>query len=270
MFIDCHTHAFADKIAERAVEQLITHYHIDTPFGGRFPDLLDVAAKARLNALILLVAATKPEQLKPANDWVLSIKAVSDRPTSPIPRVIPFGAFHPDAPDWPQEITRLRAAGIKGIKLHPEFQQFDLADPKLFPFWETVKNDFILMIHVGDTHKSPANLSTPRKIADLLENFPGIKIIAAHLGGYGFWEEALEHLAGKDVYLDTSSSLSYIEPSLFYQFLSAHGADKILFGSDYPLKSPAQEREYLEGLPGVTAADRRKILGENCAELLGI
>lgn len=272
MFIDCHTHAFADKIAEKAVDQLVNYYHIQTPFGGRFADLLDVAAKANLDALVLLVAATKPEQLKPANDWVLSLakSSAATRESATGPLVIPFGAFHPDAPDWPAEITRLRAAGIKGIKLHPEFQQLDLGDPQLLPFWEEVKNDFILMIHVGDAHKSPDNYSTPRKIATLLKNFPGIKIIAAHLGGYCFWEEVLDDLAGKAVYLDTSSALSDMDPALAKAIFAKHGPDRILFGSDYPLKSPAQELEAIDRMNWLTPAEKAKILGENGAMLLGI
>lgn len=277
MFIDCHTHAFADKIADRAVEQLINYYHIDTPFGGRLADLISAANAARLDALVMLVAATKPEQLKPANDWVLALSSLSHTQLEahlnmPVhSRIIPFGTFHPDAPGWEAEIARLRSAGIKGIKLHPEFQQIDLADPALLPFWEEVRSDFIIMIHVGDPVVSANNYSTPRKIASLLEKFPGIRIIAAHLGGYNFWEEVYHSLAGKEVYLDTSSTLSYINPELLRNIVSKHGTDRLLFGSDYPLKSPIQELEIFEAkLNWLTSREKDQILGDNCATLLGI
>lgn len=277
MLIDCHTHAFADKIADRAVEQLINYYHINTTFGGRLADLIAAANTARLDALIMLVAATKPEQLKPANDWILALNSLSQAQLEaqlnmPVyPRIIPFGAFHPDAPGWEAEIARLRSAGIKGIKLHPEFQQIDLADPALSPFWEEVRRDFIIMIHVGDPRVSADNYSTPRKIATLLDKFPGIRIIAAHLGGYNFWEEVLHTLAGREVYLDTSSTLSYINPELLRQIVSKHGTDRLLFGSDYPLKSPAQELELFETkLEWLTSREKDQILGDNCAKLLEI
>ncbi len=277
MFIDCHTHAFADKIADRAVEQLINYYHIDTSFGGRLADLIAAANAARLDALVMLVAATKPEQLKPANDWILTIAGLSKAQLEaklqmPVyPRLIPFGTFHPEAPEWEKEIARLRSAGIKGIKLHPEFQQIDLAAPELLPFWEEVRRDFIIMIHVGDPVVSADNYSTPRKIASLLDKFPGIRIIAAHLGGYNFWDEVLQVLAGKEVYLDTSSSLPYIDPALLRQIVSKHGTDRLLFGSDYPLQSPAQEREMFEAkMHWLTSREKDRILGDNCAALLEI
>lgn len=276
MFIDCHMHAFADKIADKAVDQLIHYYNIPTHHGGHFADLIASANEASLDALIMLVAATKPEQLKPANDWILSLARLSREEicsklgVNRIPQLIPFGTYHPDAPNWKEEIDRLRASGIKGIKLHPEFQRIDLADPKLNPFWEEVRNDFILMIHVGDPNVSQDNYSTPRKVANILDHFPGIRIIAAHLGGYCFWEDALEHLAGKDVYLDTSSALDYIELPLFRQIVNKHGLGKILFGSDYPLKSPQEELEVFDRIDWLKPSEKADILGNNCAALLNL
>jgi hypothetical protein len=266
-------HAFSDKIAEKAVAQLINYYKTPTKFGGRMDDLLSAAAEARLDGLILLVAATKPEQVEPANDWVLSMLTNYRKqqqtllPGSFSPKIIHFGTFHPDDPDWPSEIKRLKSAGIKGIKLHPEFQGIDLGNPNLKIFFEAVKDDFVLMIHVGDPVVSPNNLSTPKKIAAILDNFPGIKIIAAHLGGYCFWEEVYEVLAGRDVYFDTSSSLYYMDLALARKIFVKHGTEKILFGSDFPLRSPKQDFEVLDRIQWLSIADKEKILGLNCAEL---
>lgn len=271
MFIDCHMHAFADKIAEKAVNQLINYYKMPTPFGGCLDDVLDAANEAGLDGLVLLVAATKPEQVKPANDWVLSMYNQYHQNSLQFPpklKIAHFGTYHVDDPNWLSEITRLRAAGIKGIKLHPEFQGIDLANPKLRPFFEEVKKDFVLMIHVGDPILSPDNMSTPKKIAAILDDFPGIKIIAAHLGGYCFWDDAYEVLAGRDVYFDTSSSLSYMDLDLARKIFTKHGTDKILFGSDFPLKSPKQEFEALDRISWLSRADKERILGSNCAELL--
>lgn len=124
MLIDCHTHAFADKIAQAAVEQLISYYNLPTDFGGRLPDLLAAANTAQLDALFLLVAATKPEQVKPAHEWIICTTA--QQPAAP--KIVPFGTYHIDDAHWLEEIQRLRAAGIHGLKLHPEFQGIDLAD----------------------------------------------------------------------------------------------------------------------------------------------
>lgn len=274
MLIDCHAHAFAEKIADKAVQQLIDYYKIQTINGGRLSDLINVAKQGRLDAFILLVAATKPEQVKPANDWILKIASQSQAELEqltgikPVPRIIPFGTYHPDDPNWLTEVQRLKTAGIKGIKLHPEFQGIDLADARLNPFFEEISADFILMIHVGDPKVSPANLSTPRKVASILKNSPQLKIIAAHLGGYCFWDEVLEELAGKELYLDTSSALPYIQPEILKKILTKHSHTKILFGSDYPLNTPLKELELLDRIPYLSTTSKERIYGLNCAELL--
>ena len=272
--MDCHTHAFADKIADKAVTQLINYYNIPTNYGGRLRDLLNQANAARLDSLVLLVAATKPEQVKPANDWVLSLfrtpfaELQSQLELPRLPRIIPFGTFHPDDPEWLTEIQRLRTAGIKGLKLHPEFQGIDLANPALHFFFEEVADDFVVMIHVGDPKVSPENLSTPKKIKKLLQNFPKLRLIAAHMGGYCFWEEVLNELAGENLYFDTSSTLSYIRPELFKQIVMKHGSERILFGSDYPLKSPTDELPFFEQFDWLSSVAKDQILGMNCHNLL--
>lgn len=276
MRIDCHTHAFADKIADKAVEQLISYYQMPTEFGGRLGDLLHQAVMAKLDALVLLVAATKPEQVKPAHDWVLKVMAtdpavLQQRYALPyLPRIIPFGTFHLDDPHWRTEIVRLRAAGIRGIKLHPEFQGIDLADPRLEPLFQEIAGEFVLLVHVGDPTISANNLSTPAKVAAIKRNFPALTIIAAHLGGYCFWDAALHDLAGMDVYLDTSSAITFIDPALLRQLVQRHGVERILLGSDYPLASPQQALNALEAISWLSPAEKSAIRGENCARLFGL
>jgi uncharacterized protein len=275
MVIDCHTHAFADKIAAKAVAQLVEYYHVPVPRGARLTDLLQAEQAARVDAFILLVAATKPDQVRPANDWLLSLASLSPAQLSertglvnpPMP--VPFGAFHPENPHWRAEIQRLRQAGIKGIKLHPEFQGVDLADPALAPCFAEIEKDFIVLIHIGDETARESNRSTPRKVAAIAEQFPKLRLIAAHMGGYRFWHEALELLAGRDLYLDTSSARRFMEPSLFRQLVAKHGVERILFGSDYPVWSPLEERDALGAITWLGDHEKALIMGGNCARLLG-
>ena len=223
---------------------------------------------ARLDALVLLMAATKPEQVKPAHDWILS------RPWEGLPdcpRIVPFGTYHIDDPHWKDEIDRLRAAGIRGVKLHPEFQGLDLADPRLLPLLEEIAGEFTLMVHVGDPRVSQDNQSTPRKVARLLALFPKLTVIAAHLGGYCFWEDAIEFLAGRPLYLDTSSALQFIDPEPLRRLVDKHGTERLLCGSDYPLTAPADaQRDIEQRLDWLSAAQREAILGGNAARLFGL
>jgi predicted TIM-barrel fold metal-dependent hydrolase len=267
MLIDAHTHAFADKIAEKAVLQLIDYYSIPTTHGGTISDLMHQAQLARLDAMVMLVAATKAEQVKPANDWMLS------RPWEAFenhPIIISFGSYHVDDENWQNEINRLGDAGIKGIKIHPEFQQIDLSDPRLLPFCEEIQGKFILMVHVGDPVVTADNYSTPAKVANLLDLFPNLTIIAAHLGGYCFWDEAHDLLAGKNVYLDTSSAAQYIDPELMKNIVRRHGVENILCGSDYPLTSPIEAINSIMEISWLSDEEKSMITGENAVRLFGI
>lgn len=274
MLIDCHTHAFADKIADKALSYLIDYYGIPTDNGARYGNLIDAAQDASLSALVLLAAATKPDQVRPLNDWILNtlpaLKNNTEVKSSSLPQVIPFGAFHPGDAMWQSEIARLRDANIKGIKLHPEFQGIDLADTALNDFFAEVENDFVVMVHVGDNNVSKQNLSTPAKVVAIHTAFPKLRIIAAHMGGYHFWNEVYEVLAGKDIFIDTSSAISYMDHSMIRKIISRHGTERILFGSDFPLRTPKEEYEVLDSLHWLSASDKEKISGINCAKLLGI
>lgn len=269
MRIDCHTHAFSEKIASKAVEQLINYYNLPTKQNGTLSEIIMRGQEADLDALVLLVAATRADQVRPAHDWIFS-KVLSRKPNPKQPQLIPFGTYHPDDLNWLDEIQRLRKAKIRGIKLHPEFQGIDLADPRLLPFFEEISRDFILMVHIGDPRITSNNLSTPRKVAEIARQFPKLQIIAAHMGGYCMWEAAYQELAGAPVYMDTSSTLGYIDPELFKRIVKRHGIERILFGSDYPLRTSQEDLINLDKISWLTPSEKQLIIGDNTAALLGL
>ena len=277
MIVDFHMHAFADPIADKAVAFLIDYYKIPTTHGGHLKDCLQAAAEAGVDHSVLLVAATKPEQVQPANDWILQIKDLTQEGLSGQaqvknpPNVFPFGTLHPDDPNMLAEFTRLKTAGVRGIKLHPDFQGFDLDDPRLFPIFEAMGDTMVLLTHVGDKNHSPNNPSTPLRVKRIHENFPRLRLVAAHMGGYLYWKESLELLASEDIYMDISSTLSFIPQTMLREFFRRHPTDRILFGSDYPLFSPAEELAKIDTmLPDLTDMIRERILGRNAVELLCI
>ncbi|MGE4263409.1 MAG: amidohydrolase family protein [Desulfovibrio sp.] len=234
MFTDTHTHVFHPKIAEKAINQLHTHYGIHPRGTGVLDDLLARADRAGIGRVVVHTAATDPSQVIPANNWALDMERQSTRVTA-------FGTLHPDYPEPEKELERLRKGGIKGLKFHPDFQGFFLDDPKFYKLMEIVGDEFTLMIHVGDTLPPDKNPSCPLKMAKLRHAFPGPRLIAAHLGGFSHWRYSVEHLAGLDVFFDSSSSLSFIDDDTLRDLLAKHPADQLLFGSDYPLFDPADE-----------------------------
>ncbi len=244
MSIDFHTHVFHPKIADKVLEHLKNHYGI-TPVGsGLAEDLIAFLRKSGIDRAVVHTAATSPDQVIPANNWSISLNR-------DYPSLTAFGTLHPDYPHWENELGRLQDNGIKGLKFHPDFQGYDLADNRLYPFFEAISSRFILMFHVGDRLPPDKNPSSPAKLAWIRNNFPDLKIIAAHLGGYLHWEDAQQYLAGTDIYLDTSSSLQFIRHEVLGAILNRHPLDRIIFGSDYPLFDQAHELFLLKNKAGL-------------------
>jgi len=236
MRIDIHTHAFHNKIAEKAVDHLEDHYGI-TPVGtGRADDLIARLDRAGLDKAVVLAAATSPRQVIPANNWAIELQKTA-------PRLIPFGTLHPGYDRNAEELERLAENGIRGLKFHPDFQGFRMDDPAFYDLMELVDERFICMFHVGDDLPPDLNPSCPRKMAALRKAFPKPVMIAAHMGGLKQWEYAMEHLAGLDVYVDCSSVMDFVDDDLLKRLVDAFTPDRVLFGSDYPLYDAGDEIE---------------------------
>ena len=155
---------------------------------------------------------------------------------------------------------------MKGIKLHPDFQHFAIDDPAMFRIYEQIEGKLPLLIHVGDTK---TQYSKPAQLAKVLELFPKLTVIAAHMGGYSEWELAEESLYGKIVYFDTSSSFIGMTTDRMRELIYEHGVDKILFGSDYPHRYPSTDyRMMLEC--GLKDEEYEKIFWKNGAKLLNL
>lgn len=239
MFIDIHTHAYHPKISDKVIAQLEEHYGIHAVGTARIDDLLDRAKRAGLDKVAVHSAATAPAQVIPANNWAISLQR-------DYPEVVAFGTLHRDYPEFEQELDRLASAGIKGIKFHADFQGFRLDDPKLWPMYEAMSGRFVLMLHVGDLLPPEQNNSSPDKVAVILRDFPDLTVIAAHMGGLYQWEYVVEYLVGKNVYIDTSSTLPFIDDATLHRIFDGHPRERILFGSDYPLFDPGEEIERLQ------------------------
>ena len=252
MRTDVHTHAFHEKIARKAAAQLMEHYHHDLAGTGTVENLISFLDRGKIDLAFVHSAATRPDQVIPANSWAIDLKSN--------PRFIPFGTIHPDYPGWEDELSRLSKNSIKGIKFHPDFQGFNMDDEKMFPLYEAISGKFLVMFHVGDVFPPHENPSSPQKLAAVLKNFPKLKAIAAHLGGYAHWKWVVESLSGLDFFMDTSSSLKYIPENLLKEILDSFPKECFLFGTDYPLGDPVEEFELLEKKAGFSGSEIEQLL----------
>lgn len=257
--IDSHAHIFPDKIASKAVWSIGKYYDIQMTGKGTVTDLLECGSKIGVKRYIVHSTATKADQVTSVNDYINDAKNQNDR-------FIGFGSLHPDYHAIPEETDRIIAMGLRGIKLHPEFQGFNVDDETMMPLYEAAEGRLPILIHMGDAEKDS---SSPERLLTVLKKFPKLTVIGAHLGGYQKWESAYEILAGMNLYFDTSSSLPFLSPETAADIIRKHGSDKVLFGTDYPMWMPNEELDRFMKLP-LTDEEREKILWKNCAKLLNI
>ena len=263
MVIDFHTHAFPDKIARNALQGLAQKaggltYYTD----GTVRDTDEKMKQWRIDKRVMLSIATNPKQQHNVNNFAMEQNGGA---------VIAFGSVHPDAPDALDELDRIKEAGLLGVKFHPEYQEFFIDDPRLFPLYDKCRAlGLVMSFHAGRDLGFPNTLmAPPQRSRNMLDNFPGAKVVLAHMGGAMLSDDVLEYLAGTDCYLDTSFSLHDLPKSVAERILAKHGPEKALFGSDCPWERSCDSFDYIDSL---RLPDRQKemIFGTNAQRLLGL
>ena len=263
MLIDFHIHAFPDEIAERAINTLIGNAHIPCYTNGTIGDTRRLLAEQETDAGVLLPIATKPAQQFKANTWAAEQSGNG---------IISFGTVHPDAPDVADELHRIKSLGLKGIKIHPDYQGAFLFEEKMKTIYRLCEElELPVIIHMGYDPVSPiVRHAMPYHLVAVNETFPKLKIIGAHLGGMFAWEDVLFYLCGrKNIWLDTAYLANEIDPKQMTVIIKKHGADKILFASDCPWHTPQMERDFIETLP-LSESEKERIYWKNASELLEI
>lgn len=263
MVIDFHTHAFPDALSQKALSVLSKSSGNMLPVtDGTVRGLLAAMDKSGVDKAVVLGIATNPKQQHNVNNFAAAINSE---------RLIAFGSVHPDAPDAIEELHRLAEMGLRGVKFHPEYQDFFVDEERMLPIYETCDRlGLIVSFHAGlDVgYPEPAH-NPPERMSRILSAFPKGRVVAAHFGGYARWPEVLEHLAGKNLYIDTSFCYSRVPCPIASEIVRVHGADKILFGSDLPWSDEKNELSLLDALD-ISEADKEAIRGKNAVRLLGL
>ncbi len=260
MLIDMHVHMFSDRIAERALNNLArvckAQYYTDGTVDGTGKKLREWG----VDLCAVLNIATKPKQQTTINSWAASIQS---------PGILCFGSVHPDAPDAVTELERIKSLGLYGVKLHPDYQGFLADDKKMYPIYDAISElGLPVTFHTGRDPFSPDLVhASPRAIAAIADQFPRMKIIAAHLGGMMMFSEAEEILAGKNIYFDTAMCSMLCPIDQFERIVNKHGAERILFASDCPWSRSCDGAEYIERT-GISSQNKDFIYYKNAVNLL--
>lgn len=257
--IDVHAHIFPDKIAEKAVAAIGHFYDIEMGEKGTSEVLLSEGSAAGTYRYVVHSVATTPKQVHAIDDFIAYECSIH-------PEFIGFASLHPDYEDLPGEIERIQELGLAGVKFHPDFQEFYIDDKKAIEMYEKIPTSMPILLHMGDEKRK---FSQPERLAKVMDILPEHKFIAAHFGGYSAWDEAEEFLIGKNVYMDSSSALFKLEPERAVGMIRRHGAEKFLYGTDFPMWRPEEELQRFNRL-ALSEEERSMIFYENAAKLFNI
>ncbi|MBQ8092357.1 MAG: amidohydrolase family protein [Clostridia bacterium] len=281
MIIDIHTHTFPERIAASAVDRLSHTANIVPHTNGTNEQLLQSMHRAGIDMSVIMPVATSPAQVEKVNDASARLNdTYRDK------GLFSFGCMHPDYENYHDELERIRSLGLKGIKLHPVYQDVCLDDIRMLRIISRAAElGLIVLTHAGEDIGFPGKICCSpqmcRHVVDEIGDFP---FILAHMGGWRNWDVVTELLLDTRVYLDCAFSMDRYDPlpdgkpddhpemlsaEEMMRFISDFGADRILFGSDSPWTDQAVSLEFIRRLP-LKDQERQAILGGNAAKLLRI
>ena len=262
MIIDIHTHVFPDNVAPSALVSLSADVPYIPVSDGTVSGLLKNMDEWGIDISVIQPVVIKQSQMRKINEWTASL--ISDR-------LVCFGGIYPHTDDYKSDIDFVASLGMKGLKFHAEYQDFFVDDKRMLKIYDYALSKGLVLLHHGgfDPAFPPPFKSSPKRFRNVCDAMRGGVIIVAHLGGHDEWDDVEEHLAGSEVYLDTSMGFEYFPHDRFQRIVEKHGADKILFGSDAPWSNAGAEVEILRSQP-LPENDINAILGGNSKRILSL
>lgn len=277
MIIDFHTHTFPDRIAQKAIQGMQASSHAAAFGPGTLSGLKASMDAAGIAHSVVLPVATNPAKLSSMNDSSIALNGQFG--------IFHFGAVHPLAENWREELDRIAAAGLKGIKIHPHYQGTDITDIRyLRLLGRAAELGLITVMHAGLEIGYPGVVRcSPEMTASALKQLGNIPIVLAHMGGWKNWDRVAELLEPTGCMLDTAISMGRVVPTApghyredelplldegaFCALVRSFGSKRVLFGTDCPWSDQATEAKRIRALP-LTDAEKADILFRNAQRLL--
>lgn len=279
MIIDFHTHVFPPQIKKNRSKYIDSDpcfailYSEKNAKLATADELIASMDKAGVDiSIIVNIGWTTHELCVETNDYIL--ESIARYPQ----RLIGFCTVQPHSYEAAiAEIERCAQEGIRGVgEMRPDIQLFDLGDNEVIePLIEVIrKHKLILLTHASEPvgHNYPGKGSiAPDMLYPFITNYPDLTIVCAHWGGglpfYALMPEVKQ--AMNNVFFDTAASPFLYSPQIYKQVIQLVGAEKILFGSDYPLLAQSRLLEEIRTLD-LPEETRNLILSGNAQRLLGI
>ena len=258
-FIDAHTHPMLD-----ADSQIVSVPHPPEAYRE-----LVRGSQVRRAAALTIAHRGDLERTGARNDAILQLARDSGG------FFFPACSVHPaDGPAALDELDRVAAAGAAWLKLHPNTQRVDVADPAVAAVVRRAAQHGLPVLF--DAY-SPWDANQPGKFADLASAIPDARLILAHAHGPGFSQLLLYDILGRypdwrrNVWVDISVTGPMLACGPFAEqfawVLRKLGIDRVIFGSDYPMDDPLTALGAVDSY-GFSDAEQAAILHDNAAALL--
>lgn len=259
--IDAHCHIYPDKIAQRAADSTGEFYDLTPYTDGKISTLIELGEKLGIDHFVVQSVATSPAQVSSINKFIATAVVQSDG------RFTGLGTLHPESENLAAEVDEIISLGLKGVKLHPDIQQFRIDDPRMMRIYELCEGRLPILLHTGD---SRFDYSNPNRVKPVLDRFKNLTVIGAHLGGWSVWDEAVKVLPQyENFYVDCSSSFYTLSAEKSKELIMAYGTKRVLFGTDYPMWDMQKEIESFMNLE-LTEEEREDILCNNACRMFDI
>ncbi|MCC7132531.1 MAG: amidohydrolase family protein [Gemmatimonadales bacterium] len=261
MIVDCHVH--------------LNNYQED-----RVPTLdrclADLLASLRRNRVdfALVLTSYKVTPGRPSTREV--VMAIRDIPFLAVVAGLDYTTFTPG--DLAELREYVQAGRVRGLKLYPGYQPFYPNDPKWTPAYEFAGTHGIpVMIHTGDTYtpKGKLKYAHPLHVDDVAVDFPDVRFVICHLGNPWIRDCMEVVYKNANVYTDISGLTLgefedrfevFMRKQVQEMLLYGVEPDAVLFGTDWPISSLESYLDFMSDL-AIPERDRRKIMGQNAAEL---
>ncbi|MET9263590.1 amidohydrolase family protein [Amycolatopsis sp. NPDC004079] len=287
MIVDVHTHTPTHRSAVpedelRVYEGWRTDRAVVTTNSW---DDYDKATAAADLSIVFNIAVEKPEEAtglpyRPEDTNTATAAFAADDPE----RRIGFMSVNPTAPDVFDEADRCRELGLVGVKLGPNYQNFDpLSQPALDFYGYCERNGLPILFHQGASpiRQAPLRYTYPLVTDEVALQFPELRIVMAHMGHPWGRETVVTIRKHPHVYADVSSI--YLRPWVCYESLLAAQEwgvpHKLLLGSDFPIATTAEAmagirrvNDIVEGtaLPKISAELIEGVIHADAVAALGL
>lgn len=210
------------------------------------------------------------------NAWL--VEAIAGRP-----ELLGFATFDPVAPGSPAGVKRAFEAGLRGVKLHPAVDKFDVCDPRAMEFYAAAAElEMPLDFHTG-VHASRLRDWEMLKFDDVAWDVPEARIVLEHMGSRPFFSRTLavigNHLheggprlfAGATTCMNPAVPLWYLGAERLEEVARLLGKEVLIYGLDFPYNSAAVIKRELEMYREMDLGEggQEALLGGNLGRLLG-